>query len=238
MSDRIEENLFDLGERISYPTTPTFHILEEQAALPWRPHRGWAVAAGVAAFILVIAALPGPRAAIADFFGIGSVAIVVVDDLPEAPVERIPSGDKVPLGEAAGEVAFDVMMLITEADAVFLDTAVPGGMVTLAYGTGREGYQLLITQLIADTDDLAVKKLLVTGTSVMSVDVEGKDGFWIEGEPHIVILFDRDGQVLEDSARLAGNTLLYTVDDITVRIEADIDLEQALELAGELSRNE
>ena len=72
----------------------------------------------------------------------------------------------------------------------------------------------------------------------MSVDVEGKDGFWIEGEPHIVILFDRDGQVLEDSARLAGNTLLYTVDDITVRIEAAIDLEQALELAGELSRNE
>lgn len=238
MPDRFEQSLFDLGERISYPTTPTFHVPEKKPAIPWRLHRGWVAVAGVATLVLVIAALPGPRAAIADFFGIGSIAIVVVDELPEASVERIPSGDEVPLREASGEAAFDVMTLNTEADAVFLDTSVPGGMVTLAYGTGQGGYQLLITQLIADTDELAVKKLLVTRTSVMLVDVEGNDGFWIEGEPHIVILFDRDGHVLEDSARLAGNTLLYTVDNVTVRIEGAIDLEQALEVAGELSRNE
>ena len=64
--------------------------------------------------------------------------------------------------------------------------------------------------------------------------VRGEDGFWIEGDPHVVVLFDRDGQFIEDSARLAGNTLLFVRDGVTVRIEGALELDQALDVAAHL----
>ena len=121
-----------------------------------------------------------------------------------------------------------------DPDAVYLDSSVPGGMVTLGYGADDGGYSLLITQLLATTDEQAVTKLLTSGTSVESVTVEGEPGFWIQGDPHVVILFNQDGGLVEDSARLAANTLLYIAGDRTVRIEGGLSLDQALEVAATL----
>ena len=63
----------------------------------------------------------------------------------------------------------------------------------------------------------------------------GGEGFWIEGDPHVLLLFDREGTVIEHSARLAGNTLLFVRDGVTVRVEGGFGLEEALQVAAELS---
>jgi len=233
MSDRLEQALFDLGQRIEYPKTPDFGA-GNPVRSERRISRGWRIAAAVAAAALVLLAFPGPRQAVANLFRIGAVTLTVVDDLPTAAVEREPSGLLVTVEKAQDEVGFLVLKLDSDPDAVYLDLSVPGGMVTLGYGAHDGGYSLLITQLLATTDEQAVMKLLTPGTSVEPVTVEGEPGFWIEGDPHVVILFDQDGDLIEDSARLAANTLLYIVGDRTVRIEGGLSLDQALEIAAAL----
>ena len=233
MSDRLEQALFNLGQRIEYPKTPDLG-----ASYPTRSERRisrrWRIAAAVAAAALVLLAFPGPRQAVANLFRIGSVTLTVVADLRPAAVEREPSGMMVTLNKAQEGVWFPILALDQDPDAVYLDPSVPGGMVTLGYGADDDGYALLITQLLATTDEQAVTKLLTPNTNVESVTVEGEPGFWIEGDPHVVILFNQDGDLVEDSARLAANTLLYIVGNRTVRIEGGLSLGQALEVAAAL----
>ena len=233
MSDRLEQALFNLGQRIEYPKTPDLG-----ASYPTRSERRisrrWRIAAAVAAAALVLLAFPGPRQAVANLFRIGSVTLTVVADLRPAAVEREPSGMMVTLNKAQEGVGFPILALDQDPDAVYLDPSVPGGMVTLGYGADDDGYALLITQLLATTDEQAVTKLLTPNTNVESVTVEGEPGFWIEGDPHVVILFNQDGDLVEDSARLAANTLLYIVGNCTVRIEGGLSLGQALEVAAAL----
>ena len=234
MSDRFEQALVDLRDRISYPETPVFEVPDTIRSGDRRFRTGWLVAAAAVAAVLVLLAFPGPRAAVANFFGIGSVTLTIVDDLPSSAELKPPSGLEVTLEEARLGVDFPVSTLGGDPDAIFLDLSVPGGMVTLGYGSDGNGYKLLITQLQAHTDTSAVQKLLAGSTSVSVVEVAGDDAFWIEGDPHVVILFDRNGDVIEDSARLAGNTLLFVRDDRTIRIEGSLTLAEALEIAERL----
>jgi len=234
MSDRLEQTLFDLGGWIEFPETPGFAIPAHPSPAAPKPRRGRLVAAAAAAAILILMAFPGPRSAVASLFGIGSISITMVDELPEAAVATRPSGVESSLEEAQRDVDFSVMTIDAEPDAVFLDTSVPGGMVTLGYGKGDGTYRLLITELHAETDINVLEKSIASGTSISTVTVGAEDGFWIEGGPHVVILFDRDGHFIEDSARLAGNTLLFVSDGVTVRIEGTLDLEQAREIASQL----
>jgi hypothetical protein len=232
MSDLLERALLSLGERIEYPPTPSFEIQVEQPVTRRVP-RGWTIAAAVAALVLVVLAFPGPRRAIADLFGIGSVVFTVVDELPPLPAEtRIP-GVEVTLEDARGGVDFDVLTLEDEPDVVFLESSVPGGMVTLGYGESGDSYRLLITQLAANPEQPALEKLLA-GSTVESVDVDGSPGFWIEGDPHAIVLLDRNGDIVEDSGRRAGNTLLFISDGVTVRIEGQLSLDLALKIADRL----
>ena len=158
----------------------------------------------------------------------------MVDELPEAAETTPPSGAETSLEEAQLQVDFSIMTIDAEPDAVFLDTSVSGGMVTLGYGKGDGTYRLLITELRAETDLNVLEKSIASGTNISPVTVGGEDGFWIEGAPHVVVLFDRDGQFIEDSARLAGNTLLFVRDGVTVRIEGALELDQALDVAAQL----
>ncbi len=234
MSDRLEQTLFDLGRRIEFPETPVFAIPAHPSPAVPKTRRGWLVAAAAAAAFLILMAFPGPRSAVAGLFGIGSISITMVDELPEAAVATRPSGVESSLEEAQRDVDFSVMTIDAEPDAVFLDTSVPGGMVTLGYGKGDGTYRLLITELQAETDINVLEKSIASGTSISTVTVGAEDGFWIEGGPHVVVLFDRDGHFIEDSARLAGNTLLFVRDGVTVRIEGTLELEQAREIASQL----
>lgn len=234
MSDRLEQTLFGLGRRIEFPETPLFAIPAYPSPTVPKPRRFWLVAAAAAAAILILMAFPGPRSAVASLFGIGSISITTVDELPEAAVATRPSGVESSLEEAQLHVDFSVMTIDAKPDAVFLDTSVSGGMVTLGYGKGDGTYRLLITELQAETDINVLEKSIASGTSISTVTVGAEDGFWIEGGPHVVVLLDPDGHFIEDSARLAGNTLLFVRDGVTVRIEGALDLEQAREIAGQL----
>lgn len=56
-------------------------------------------------------------------------------------------------------------------------------------------------------------------------------GIWISGEPHAVLFLSEEGRVQEDSGRLVGNSLLWEMGVLTLRLEGVPDLERAIEIA-------
>ena len=62
------------------------------------------------------------------------------------------------------------------------------------------------------------------------VTVNGDPGFWIEGV-HEIFYTGPEGEFLRDTARLAGNVLLWQHGSVTLRLEADVPMAQALAIA-------
>ena len=64
-----------------------------------------------------------------------------------------------------------------------------------------------------------------------NISVNGGPGYWIEGEPHLFFYRDRSGNVRDETIRLAGNVLLWEQGELTLRLEGDLRLPQALRIA-------
>jgi hypothetical protein len=69
------------------------------------------------------------------------------------------------------------------------------------------------------------------GATLRPVTVGGGRGFWVEGA-HAVAYLDRNGNVIADDLRLAGNVLLWERGGLTLRIESVLGERDALALAG------
>jgi hypothetical protein len=91
------------------------------------------------------------------------------------------------------------------------------------------GVGALMSVMPATINEGFFQKTLGDAT-VRSVDVDGAQGYWIEGSPH-QLLFEFGGQIQPDTLRLATNTLLWQRGDFVYRLEADVDLDTALRIA-------
>lgn len=260
MSERMTDNLLEarlvgLGEHIAYPAVPAL-APAVVARLEGRPRRvllplpSWSRARFVLAtlaFIAVVAtgilvASPTTRHAVADWLGIEGIRITFDDDRESrVPVneelDRLNLGRPVSAQEAGAYTGFTVAIpsVLDEPDAIYLDQDVPGGEVSLVYESddslpevGSSGVGVLITQFRGGGEtDVYLKKLAGFGTEVRPVTVSGHQGFWISGAPHLLV--SEFG-----SARSAGNTLIWATPELTYRVEAEVTLSRALEIAESL----
>jgi hypothetical protein len=64
--------------------------------------------------------------------------------------------------------------------------------------------------------------------------VNGHQGWWISGQPHIFMFSDANGNPYFDTLRLATNTLIMDNGGTIVRIEGDMTKAQALQIARSL----
>lgn len=78
------------------------------------------------------------------------------------------------------------------------------------------------------------KKLTSQKTIVERVEVNGAEGYWLTGEPHVFYYQVNEAAVAEESIRLVENVLLWEQDGVTLRIETAGTLDQALEIAASL----
>jgi hypothetical protein len=236
-ADDTERRLVELGAALAFPPTPSLlEAVVDRLDAPRRRRRHWGTMAAVAAaIVLLVVALPGPRRAVADLLGIGSVRIVSVAELPPVSTLVPFTGDGVSLEAAQSEVEFAIRLPDVGApDLVLLDPSVPGGLVTLVYEApdGRPG--LVITETIDSVDEALIKKVIEPGVTVLPLAVGVDRGFWIEGPPHLLFLLDAAGEVREDATRLVGDTLLFTRDGVTIRIESALSLDETLDVAASL----
>ena len=235
----LDAMLTDLGRHLAFPPAPPLveAVADRLAGTPAggrpSPVRRWALVAAAAALVVAVA-LPAGRQAVAGLLGIGSVGVSPVSELTPATTLGA-LGRLTTLDAAAEAVGFEVLTVEgAEPDAVFVDTTVPGGMVTLAYGSPTDGWVLLVTQLTGSVEQELATKEVGPGTVVRAVTVDGAPGLWIEGAPHTVYLRDATGNPRPDSARLVGNTLLTTRHGVTVRLEADATAAEVAAVAERL----
>ena len=257
--DVLDRELRSLATQIEYPPAPALvtavgdRLRAEARPAParapwWRMPRRVAVAATLALVILATGVLtfsPAAREAVARWLGLRGVRIETVPTLPTVPTPaRSPIdlllGEEVTLSEATARAGFDVVFPaeLGPPSRVFFDDRLPGGRVTFAYSgvpvSEHTGYALLLTQFRGSLDEPNIRKTVGEGGVVQRVTIDGEPGFWLGGADHLLTYLDPEGVPVQDTLRLAGPTLLWERDGITFRLEGEITLERALEIARSL----
>lgn len=248
MHSDLERSLRSLADHVEMPPERDLSsavLVEIRSASkrrrPWwgRPTVALAALLLLAGAATLIVSAPA-REAIADLLGIGGVQ-VEFDERDETPAPLRPGaeldlGDPTTLEEARTDLAVAVPVLLGEPDAVYIDRSTET-RVSLVYeprpgipAAEETGVGVLLAQFPSTLDEGLFKKLIDQDVDVDFVRVGDHEAYWIEGQ-HELLLLDGSGNIVPDTARLAGNTLIWEVNGITLRLEADIGLRRALEIA-------
>ena len=91
--------------------------------------------------------------------------------------------------------------------------------------------KLLLTEFNAVPYRPYIKKVVLAGGHIRGVSVNGEQGYWLSGTPHELDYVDPDNLHFIDHSRLAGNTLVWTKGDVTLRLEGAPNLRDALRIA-------
>jgi hypothetical protein len=232
---------------VAFPPTPDIaaaaeaRLAAEQRRRPgrlarWldRPRLVLAVTIVIAALGAVLAASPGARSAFFEIFGIEGAVVTRVERLPAVtPSESLAGlGERTTVAEARRRAGFALVEPkgFGTSDAVYFKAP---GMVSFVYGRDP-GVRLILSQIAGRLEEAFVKKLAAEGTEVRFVTVEGEPGIWLTGEPHFFTYVSRYGNFEEEAVYLADDVLLWEHGPVTLRLEGDFELEEALELAREV----
>jgi hypothetical protein len=252
----LEALLVDIGSRLAYPE-PTRMADAVRARLVAPRRRRWSLPRLVPAFVTVAVLLivlslasPGVRAAARDFLHLRGIDIFPVPSVP-APTTPPPSpspgslfpGERTTLAAARTRVPFAIKVPadLGEPDEVYIERIGTSDRVTLVYlaGPGRPApsaamptVSAVVVELRGAFDDSFIGKGLGPGTRVEQVRVNGAPGDWLEGQPHFIFYRDASGNLLQDTLRLAGNTLIWVEGEVTLRLEAQVTRDAALAIAA------
>ncbi len=184
------------------------------------------IALVVAAVLIALLATPPVRAAVADWFGFGGVVVEhgSPGPGPAPPPPEVPGGQSrwqrpgmrstSPCGCRRSSGTPDGVEVSADRRIVSMSwSGDPDGVVRLDQFDGRFDFSL-------------AKR----APDVIYASVGGTDALWFE-EPHEVVLLEPDGTRRTESARLAGHTLIWQDGDTTLRIEGELALERAVEIA-------
>lgn len=206
---------------------------------------------------LVLGVSPRVRAAVAERLGLPGLTLKHVPALPpplpaatprdgaSALGERLGLGQRVTLAEARRLAGFTLLVPgapeLGAPDEVFVSDVAVGRQVALVYhprsgvpAVGEAGVAVLLTQFQGELRQDLAGKLLGPETRVETLSVGGSIGYWISGKPHAIFYRDATGQIRDDTLRLAGNTLIWNRDRLTLRLESGLSREQAVRIATSL----
>jgi len=225
----LEQRLADLA--VEWPETPDVapRVRARLEAEPVRRRRLWPRIAVPIAVLALVAAVPPARSTVLDWLGLGAVKI---ERVPEAPTPA-PTTTPLDLGERVPRSAL-VPAELGPPEAVYR----AGDVVTLLYRprdglpeSENTGAGALLSLIAGRTNADFIRKLAGPDTTIERVTVAGEPGYWLAGAAHGLLYEDVSGGVREAPARLAGNTLVWRRGEQTLRLEADITKERALEIA-------
>jgi hypothetical protein len=151
-------------------------------------------------------------------------------------------GDEMSLDEALARAGFTPLLPslgeLDEPEHVFYLEPPSGGQLAFAYGEAGglaapsdDGLGLLLTQFRADIGPEVFEKLVISGTRVEMVAVGDAAGYWIEGGEHFIYYVDAQGNLVDSTMRLVGDTLIWEQDGLTLRIEGAASLDAAVRVA-------
>jgi hypothetical protein len=226
----IERELTALAAAIDFPAERDL-APAVRARLAPRPRRRRTLVVALAALALAVAiafAVPPARSAILRFFHLRGVRIELVDRLPEvrttAPLDL---GVPIPLADAERTAGFRPLTssLLGDPDRITWD----GAQLWFVYGHVR----LLLSQFRGGEAQRFIKKVLEPRTEIEPVVVGGEQGYFLSGAEHFLYLAPT-GLVRDERVRLARDVLLWEHGPLTLRLEGELTLAQALRIARSL----
>jgi hypothetical protein len=191
---------------------------------PGRRRAALVVAAAAIAAVAVAFAVPPARSAILRFLHLQGATIEYVDRLPDVRTGPLDLG--MPIAPAAAErtAGFRPLAsgLLGRPDGVTWD----GGLLWYRYGRTR----LLVSQFRARERIDLVKKVVEPETTITPVTVHGEPGYFISGGKHFLYLAP-GGVVRTEPVRLGRQVLLWQHGPLTLRLEGDLTIREALRIA-------
>ena len=232
----LERALLAVGRNLEVPAAPDLtgtvraRLAEGRRPSPFS-RRALVVALAVLAVAVgAVLAVPQARSTIRDWLGIGNVTIRYVEDLPpvEQATDDLGLGEQVSLEEARERAGFQVRVPTVDGlgDPPKVYYNEESSQVAFLYGS-QEKPKLLITQADARGAIEKIVNLNVTERELVVVE-PGYAGVWLYGEKHAIFYPSTDH---EEPFRLVGNALVYEIDGVTLRIEAEISKDEALRIA-------
>ncbi|MFD4673048.1 hypothetical protein ACFWNN_25225 [Lentzea sp. NPDC058450] len=215
MIDDQEEALRDLGRHLHVPEPPD--VTQQVLARIDKPKRNrWlqALAAAVTAFAIAFAVSPAVRAGVQQLLEFAGVEFRT--EAPQSVAPPLPSQD-VSLEEARKQMPFEIH-LPAELGTPDQVTVHEGRFVTLHYG------ELRLDQFDGTISSTVGKLVHQDGVEQIN------DRIWIP-YPHVFFYIDRAGQWHTEEPQLAGQTLLWQRDQVTLRLEGDLTRERALQIS-------
>ena len=95
------------------------------------------------------------------------------------------------------------------------------------------GISLIVTEFPGHMDEAYFQKILQGGTTIETVKVGEATGYWIAGDPHQFVYVGPGptGEPTFENRRLVGDTLAWSVGDVTYRIETSLGKDEAIRVA-------
>jgi hypothetical protein len=185
---------------------------------------------------------PGARHAVAGWLGVPGIRIHMTQRTPSpVPGNSLYLGRRSTLttadGLLRGRLRLPSLDRLGAPGAIYMDGA--DSVVWLVYRpspglpgiAGHDDVGLLVTELrVRRLDHFFYNKLVAGGAMVRNVVVDGSPGFWIRGQPHI-IEYRGPGGVAQEPGRVSGNSLIWSRNGITYRMELQAGLSTAESLA-------
>jgi hypothetical protein len=247
-SDTLVLQLEDLGRRLT-AVDPNVDVVTRALAQIERAQRRTDVwrrvgvfAAAAAAIALLVLVIPPARRAVADLLGIGGERIARTSALPNDLGTSFDLGHAIGVDDARRDAPAPIAIPddIGAPDAAFAGR--PEGGYSFVWKPSAQlprvfdsDIGLLLTAFPGDLERTLVEKLVPPGTTIEPVTVNGADGYWLGNGVHEFLYLDPDGKPQPDTARLAGNTLLWAHDGVTYRLESALGRDAMLALARELA---
>jgi hypothetical protein len=258
----LEQALTELAPRVAYPPTPDLAatIRAQIAAEPAPLRPGWSWPAllrprrlAVAFLVLLIIAVgalavsPELRTAVAKRLGIHGIEIIFVAETPTPAASPVGTtlllGEPMTLEEAQSRVGYVIQVPaeLGPPDEVYLRQLSAGPMVTLLYRprpglpeAEETGVGALLMQFPATSDiDQIVKRVTMGTGSVISVMIDGADGFWVMGSSELVISQDPSAGFAPVS-RPSADVLIWEQNGMAYRLEVNLLMSDAIAIAESL----
>ena len=258
----LEQALTELAPRVAYPPTPDLAatIRAQIAAEPAPLRPGWSWPAllrprrlAVAFLVLLIIAVgavavsPELRTAVAKRLGIHGIEIIFVDETPTPAASPVGTtlllGEPMTLEEAQSRVGYVIQVPaeLGPPDEVYLRRLAAGPMVTLLYRprpglpeAEETGVGALLMQFPATSDiDQIVKRVTMGTGSVISVMIDGANGFWVMGSSELVISQDPSAGFAPVS-RPSADVLIWEQNGMAYRLEVNLLMSDAIAIAESL----
>jgi hypothetical protein len=258
----LDATLAALGERLAYPRPTRLADAVRARLREPRTGRWWdglrspryafmpALATLALMLLVVVLAVPGARAAATDVlhaWGIDifrgpPIATPVVSPSPRAGL-----GTLTTLADARLRADFTLRVptdpRLGTPDEVYrglTDATGSHPRITLVYAqrpgipvSHEPGVSALVVEFRGRLDETLIGgKVSGPDTKIESLSVNGGRGIWLEGAPHLFFYRDESGNPWTETLRLAGNTLIWEQDGVTLRLEAEVSRDEALQIAA------